>query len=756
MGPSGSGRAHFNEIKITMMKMSLSRWALAAAAVAAFLLAPVQAGSSNVRTQYSEFCRLLAEWDPTRTQTTVVPAPPPPVPGRWNGLVAGLNSATITVNYSANFDPQARAAFQSAVDIWAMQITSSVPITVTANWTALGAGVLGTAGGQLVQLGGVGVPNTWYPKALLNKLAGSEQFPGTIDITANFNSAFNTRGGWYFGLDGRATSEQWDFKSVVLHELAHGLGFSGSAQDDGSTGSYGLPGSTGTFPVIYDRFTESAARQPILNTSFFPNPSVALHNVYTSEVATDPATGIFWNGAGGVAAAGGGSNRPRLDARPPFTVGSNYSHLSETSYPPGHADSLMTRSLLNGEVIHNPGALTLGIFQDMGWSIPSVPPFGSFDTPAEGSTVSGSIAVTGWALDNATVTKVSIFRDANAGDPAGAVVNNRVFVGDASFVSGARPDIEAAYSAYPNAKRAGWGYLMLTRGLIWDGKGPFRLYAVAFDVEGNQTTLGSKTITVNNATATKPFGSIDTPASGATISGNYPNTGWVLVPGTGVTIPASGVQVYIDTTLVPGTPSTSARADISAGFPGFDTSQAGRGLFIDTTKFTNGTHTIGWLVTASNGQADGIGSRFIQISNGTTQTTARLIDKPVSALPGIDNGAAVRVATTLGANAPQTTVRPDRQGRRRVRIDELGRVAVRSVKGQAAYHVANGELRALPLGATFDAKSGTFFWQTSAGFVGDYEFVVVDEARADARKLTRLMVTVGQSFAPPAPARTTN
>src|SRR5204863_477523 len=114
----------------------------------------------------------------------------------------------------------------------------------------------------------------------------------------------------------------------------------------------------------------------------------------------------------------GGANRPHLDALSPYLSGSNYSHTSESTYPAGNANSLMTRALSNGEVIHNPGPIVLGMFQDEGWtvaSIPSAPPFGSFDTPADSSTVSGAIGVTGWALDNLGVTKVSIFRDANAG-----------------------------------------------------------------------------------------------------------------------------------------------------------------------------------------------------------------------------------------------------------------------------------------------------------------------------------------------------
>ena len=49
------------------------------------------------------------------------------------------------------------------------------------------------------------------------------------------------KGNWYFGLDGRPESNQFDFVSVVLHEIAHGLGIVDSFKlDDDRNGQYGL------------------------------------------------------------------------------------------------------------------------------------------------------------------------------------------------------------------------------------------------------------------------------------------------------------------------------------------------------------------------------------------------------------------------------------------------------------------------------------------------------------------------------------
>ncbi|MCP4151047.1 MAG: hypothetical protein GY757_25105, partial [bacterium] len=105
----------------------------------------------------------------------------------------------------------------------------------------------------------------------------------------------------------------------------------------------------------------------------------------------------------------------------------------------------------------------------------TAPPFGNFSTPTEGSTVSSSIAVTGWALDDIGIAGIKIYREKD-GSP--------LYIGDAIRVEGARPDVAESYNWYPNSNKAGWGYMLLTNSLP-DGDGPLILQAVATDLEGN-------------------------------------------------------------------------------------------------------------------------------------------------------------------------------------------------------------------------------------------------------------------------------
>jgi hypothetical protein len=234
-------------------------------------------------------------------------------------------------------------------------------------------------------------------------------------------------------------------------------------------------------------------------------------------------------------------------------------------------------------------------------------PFGEFATPGDGVTgVSGSIGVTGWALDDTCVESVKIYRE---------VIGGLYYIGDAAFVEGTRPDVEQAYTDYPNSSRAGWGYMLLTN-LFPDGK--LVLKAIATDSTGNMAELGTKTIFVGNDNAVKPFGAIDTPDQGSEASGSkYRNSGWALTPMPNK-IPEDGstIDVYIDGEAVGKATYNLYRKDIATLFPGYANSDGACAyLDIDTTAYFNGVHTISWSVTDNAGNSAGIGSRYFTIKN---------------------------------------------------------------------------------------------------------------------------------------------
>ncbi|MGB1031809.1 MAG: GC-type dockerin domain-anchored protein [Flavobacteriales bacterium] len=259
-------------------------------------------------------------------------------------------ASNITVNYNG-FPANAEAAFEYAVAIWESTLTSSVPIIIDANWASLAGGTLGFAGanGFYINFPGNTAGNTFFPQALANKLRGSDNGVGTEDISCTFNSNFS----WYFGTDGNTPGGQYDFVTVVLHELGHGLGFLGSGDVSGGNGSIGFGGT----PLIYDTFVENNTGSAITS---FPNNSAALASQLQGN-------NLYWNGPLGMANNGG--TRPRIYAPGTFNGGSSYSHLNESTYPAGNVNSLMTPFLGSAEANHDPGPIVEGMFEDMGWSL---------------------------------------------------------------------------------------------------------------------------------------------------------------------------------------------------------------------------------------------------------------------------------------------------------------------------------------------------------------------------------------------------
>lgn len=368
------------------------------------------------------------------------------------------------------------------------------------------------------------------------------------------------------------------------------------------------------------------------------------------------------------------------------------------------------------------------------------PPFGSFDTPVNGATgLTGSFAITGWALDDIGVDRVEIWRDLMAGEPADHAYTTdpshpgfgKVFIANAFFVAGSRPDVEAAFPTTPLSYRSGWGYLLLSWGLWNQGNGTYTLHAFAYDGEGYSANMGSKTMTVDNAHATKPFGALDTPGYGATATGQFWNFGWALTPNNGSCNVAGGkIQVSVDSGPLLPVSYGAGRSDIAAAFPTFaDAQTAGGAFFLDSTTLTNGLHAIGWLVTDGCGRQDGIGSRFFTVFN-TGSATAPLAAAPRMAAAAITGGPiswdAVGVRRTDGSLA---WVAANQDGVRIISVDQGERVEMQlpAIKGGAysAYQLVNGTTRDLPIGSTFDPTTSVFSWQPGAPFLGSYELVFV-------------------------------
>jgi hypothetical protein len=275
-----------------------------------------------------------------------------------------LNSRTQTADIKVDyigFPADGQLAFQRAVDIWAGLIQSPVRINIRAEWKALAANTLGSAiwGNAFANFNGAPKLNVFYPVALAEKLAGkklnSDPDPTTgnnYDIYASFNS---NQTKWNF--TDSPVSNTYNFTTVVLHEIGHGLGFTDSFDVAAEVGSYGLQGTT--TPMIFDVGVENSTNSRLLD---LPNNSIALGTSLTnSNVSYNPVRSVV----------GTIANKPKLYAPSPWSVGSSIAHLDQSTYT-GTNDRLMRPQLDLAQVTLDPGPIVLNMFADMGWVAPVI------------------------------------------------------------------------------------------------------------------------------------------------------------------------------------------------------------------------------------------------------------------------------------------------------------------------------------------------------------------------------------------------
>ena len=270
-----------------------------------------------------------------------------------NMRTQSLKRSEFIVTYNG-FPEEAKAAFERAVEIWEYLVYSDVPIRVFAEWQNLGASVLGSANTSqfLMNFEGARYAQTYYPMALAEKLAGKPlNSDEEEDIYCRFNSAIP----WHYGDPRDIPSGVFDFTTVVLHELGHGLGFISTMAVAGQTGSYGF----GTpYKSIYDIYIENEGGNNLIDTTVVQNNSQALYRELTGNAL------FFQNEKG--------AERPRLYAPASFSTGSSISHMDDNTYPHGSENALMTSSARTMEVTHDPGPLALSAFYEMGWKSTSI------------------------------------------------------------------------------------------------------------------------------------------------------------------------------------------------------------------------------------------------------------------------------------------------------------------------------------------------------------------------------------------------
>ena len=422
-------------------------------------------------------------------------------------------------------------------------------------------------------------------------------------------------------------------------------------------------------------------------------------------------------------------------------------------------------------------------------------PFGQVDTPTQNATdLTGAVALSGWAMDDVGIKEVRVYRGCVAFEaaltpsPCGLIGGNLlVHLGNATIVTGARPDLELAFPGMPAANRAGWGLMVLTNMLphiptsgTGGGQGTFSFYVYAHDEEGQATLLGRSTsdhapttVTLTNDVIAKPFGTIDTPAQGGTMSGQALNFGWLLTPDSNTIADSTDILMPLDgsrvTVFVDGNPVGTITYDLCRGtamnplagavhcdddvasifgnvtaqppftprvanptrYRNLDAGRGPIGFFrLDTTTLTNGLHTIAWGVTDTAGRAEGIGSRFFHVLNAsaTRASEALVAEAPVPNALRLASGSAgkppaadpVYGRTGYDLETAFVPFPADASGVHSAAIPEMGRLELRVPGVTGGIMRVGDEARELPVGLRVDPASGTITWVPGPGYLGTY------------------------------------
>ena len=199
---------------------------------------------------------------------------------------------------------------------------------------AQGACLLGAAGPTAHCTG----PSGFVEPSALRRFAGGVCH-GSYDIIVQMNADAP----FYYGTDGLTPNNRFDFTSVVMHELVHGLGFESRISCSAS--------SCTTYSGTLSKF-DSCLRT---GAEAFDVQSATAQEIYDWATSGDARINItFPTGA-------------KLYSPGTYRPGSSVSHLDE-NFNNG-ANALMTFSLGGGEVTHDIGDVVTDLLEKLGYNM---------------------------------------------------------------------------------------------------------------------------------------------------------------------------------------------------------------------------------------------------------------------------------------------------------------------------------------------------------------------------------------------------
>ncbi len=280
--------------------------------------------------------------------------------GEGFGL-AGRPHVNLEPIFVGSWSASRRQAVEHAFNIWESVLVASYAsetIHVQLKHAQLGANKL-----QATSSSRDAVDHASYTSALANHVAHRDIHPDDAEfsISVNSNAAFT----WYEGTDGNPPIGQYDFVSVMLHEVGHGLGF----DDNEILSEYNTSGPCRVGQLCIEevhRTFSQYADQIEYRPDGSPAKRLSALSPQEYQVAR-VSDELYWVGDNGIDQNYGGAIR--MYAPDQFSDGSSVCHVdpdtTNNSVPSG---SFLMYPGIGSGTVRRLSPTEVGMLEDLGWN----------------------------------------------------------------------------------------------------------------------------------------------------------------------------------------------------------------------------------------------------------------------------------------------------------------------------------------------------------------------------------------------------
>ncbi len=292
-----------------------------------------------------------------------MPAGPLEMYGKAGGIAFNVSYEDVTLHNGIGFDDATNGAARRArvgeIFTYLNSVLNhtgvcDVKFTVSDNAGGGGSGVLATGGTYYMQT--AGFVNGF---AFDHITTGVDPYGSMPDIHVVVHFGWP----WYQGT-GTPSSSQIDLKSVLLHEVTHGLGICSLTNANGTSAIF-----SGAY-AKWDDLLETGNGKDL----FGGNPPAFLG--FASDL-TGGDNGVRFKGANAMSVYG---SKPPIYAPSPWQGGSSIAHWNSGTT----GNPVMEPSIGNGEVVRAYPPFEIGAMKDIGYSVVSAAVFGFAQTPTGG------------------------------------------------------------------------------------------------------------------------------------------------------------------------------------------------------------------------------------------------------------------------------------------------------------------------------------------------------------------------------------